>query len=76
MRFTLHGALQEDAMWKRISSFQRQSYIPIKLAVHNFKVIQITLDLRLRNINPNAKRKKKEVALISRHHHAKVLSLS
>ena len=42
MRVTHLGALQGDAMWKRISSFQRQSYIPIILAMHDFKVFQIT----------------------------------
>ena len=31
-----------DACWQRISSFQRQSYITIILAVHDLKVIQIT----------------------------------
>ena len=42
MRFTLLGALQEDAIRKRLSSFQRQSYIPVILAVQDSKVLQTT----------------------------------
>ena len=38
MRFTLLGALQGDALRKRLSSFQRQSYIPVILAVQDSKV--------------------------------------
>ena len=42
MRFTLLGALQWDAIRKRLSSFQRQSYIPVILAVQDSKVLQTT----------------------------------
>ena len=42
MRFTPLGALQGDAIRKRLSSFQRQSYIPVILAVQDSKVLQTT----------------------------------
>ena len=42
MHFTLLGALQGDAIRKRLSSFQRQSYIPVILAVQDSKVLQTT----------------------------------
>ena len=42
MRFTLLGALQGDVIRKRLSSFQRQSYIPVILAVQDSKVLQTT----------------------------------
>ena len=42
MRFTLLGALQGDAIQKRLSSFQRQSYIPVILTVQDSKVLQTT----------------------------------